>query len=281
MKVSASTVIYRTDDDELRRCLESLVSNGIHNIWIIDNSPEATDISNVAALFPDTELKYRHLPHNPGYGAAHNCAIREALDLGYEAHLVVNTDIMFSPDTIAKLTRVMVSDANIGQISPRIVSPDGSQQYGQRLLPTPFDVFGRRFLPSFAMKSRNRRYMLTERSEDTPANIPYHQGSFMLFRSEALRVTGGFDERFFMYPEDIDITRRIHQKYTTLYYPSVTITHAHRASSYKSLKMLRVHCLNMIRYFNKWGWVIDRERRAVNRMTLKSMGLTRRGRRHN
>ena len=87
----------------------------------------------------------------------------------------------------------------------------------------------------------------------------------MMLRMKALCDIGGFDERFFMYPEDIDLTRRIHQQYRTMYVPFVTVVHHHRAASYKSPRMLRIHIVNMIRYFNKWGWLFDAERRRINR----------------
>lgn len=213
MKVSASIVTFRTDTDELTQCLQCLMRSGVTDIWIIDNSPESTDVEATVAprlTFADVKLRYRHLPHNPGYGSAHNLAILEAEAESFEAHLVVNTDIKFDETAVKTLIAVLEADDNIGQISPRIVSPDGQPQFAQRLLPTPLDVFGRRFLPSFMMRGRNRRYMLKER-DDIPANIPYHQGSFILFRMKALHDVGGFDQRYFMYPEDIDITRRVRQ----------------------------------------------------------------------
>lgn len=83
---------------------------------------------------------------------------------------------------------------------------------------------------------------------------------------------GLFDERFFMYPEDIDITRRMHRWYRTMFVPSVTIVHAHRAASYKNKKMLKIHMVNMIKYFNKWGWIVDKERSAWNRKLLDELG---------
>ena len=282
MRVSASMVIYNTDMGEVLHCIECLLRNGIYDIWVVDNSPKATDIYGIVGAKPmlaKGRLRYIHRGDNPGYGAAHNCAIREAEAEGFEAHLAVNTDIVFEPGVVGRLVEQFECDSEIGQISPRIISPDGTQQYAQRLLPTPYDVFGRRFLPRKMMAGRNRRYMLTERDDAQVADIPYHQGSFMLFRMEALREVGGFDERYFMYPEDIDITRRIHSKYKTIYYPGVSVVHDHRASSYRSMKMLWVHCRNMIKYFNKWGWWIDMERRRVNRATLEAMGMDRKGRR--
>lgn len=87
----------------------------------------------------------------------------------------------------------------------------------------------------------------------------------MFIRMSALQEAGLFDERFFMYPEDIDLTRRIHRRYKTLYFPMCEIIHYHRAESYKNLRMTKIHIINMIRYFNKWGWWFDAERRKFNR----------------
>ena len=130
------------------------------------------------------------------------------------------------------------------------------------------DLIFRRFLPSKLVEKNDYRYLLKFADHDREMNVPYHQGSFMLFRTVALRQIGLFDERFFMYPEDIDITRRMHRCYRTMYYPRVSIVHDHRAASYKSGRMLRIHIVNMIRYFNKWGWVFDSERRRFNRRLL-------------
>ena len=87
----------------------------------------------------------------------------------------------------------------------------------------------------------------------------------MLLRTRAAVDAGLFDERYFMYPEDIDLTRTIHRNWLTLYYPQWTVVHRHERASYKSRRMLWIHIRNMCRYFNKWGWVCDAERRQFNR----------------
>jgi GT2 family glycosyltransferase len=74
-----------------------------------------------------------------------------------------------------------------------------------------------------------------------------------------------------MYAEDIDITRRMHKVFKTIYYPKVSIIHAHKAESYKSTKMLKIHIISIIKYFNKWGWLFDCERRIVNTKVLKTL----------
>jgi GT2 family glycosyltransferase len=74
-----------------------------------------------------------------------------------------------------------------------------------------------------------------------------------------------------LYPEDIDITRRMHEKYKTMFYPDVQIIHAHAAESKKNIRMLLIHIINMIKYFNKWGWVFDKKRRQINKTVLNDL----------
>jgi GT2 family glycosyltransferase len=93
----------------------------------------------------------------------------------------------------------------------------------------------------------------------------------MFLRTEALEEVGLFDERFFMYPEDIDLTRRIHSKYRTVFYPDVSIIHHHAKDSYESIKMLKIHIVNIIKYFNKWGWIFDKDRRVINKETIDQL----------
>jgi len=272
MKTTASIVTYLTDSQELSLCIESLTANGVNRIYVVDNSPDS-ELEDVVT--GNNDITYIHNVKNLGYGAAHNIAIREAMELGAKYHLVINSDVRFGQSTIEPITRYMDSNSDVGQLIPNMVYPDGSLQHSVRLLPTPADLIFRRFLPDSLSRKLDNRYMLRFWDHSTPLDIPYHQGSFMFFRLSALKEIGLFDERFFMYPEDIDITRRIHSRYRTMFWPGVTVIHDHRAASYHSIKMLRIHIVNMIRYFNKWGWFFDAERRQLNRTTLRALNQRR------
>jgi hypothetical protein len=86
-------------------------------------------------------------------------------------------------------------------------------------------------------------------------DVEFLSGSFMFCRSDALSTTGGFDDRYFMYLEDADLSRKVQQAgYRTVYYPYATVTHLWERASYKSLKMTWVHIQSAFSYFNKWGW---------------------------
>lgn len=268
--LNISIVLYQPDWTELKQLLNGLLQvRLLHRIYLIDNSPQKTD------SLPDLDKKiiYLYPGKNLGYGTGHNIALRESIYDDMAIHLVMNSDISVHADDIDKLCQHMLSHHEIGMLAPRILYPDGRVQHVCKLLPTPFDVFGRRFLPSKWMKKRNERYELIASGYDKTMNVPYLSGCFMLLRVEAVQKVRLFDERFFMYPEDIDLTRRIHRDYLTLYCPQISIIHHHEQASYHNLKMLWIHTINMCRYFNKWGWFIDRERCLMNQLTLEQVAL--------
>ena len=93
----------------------------------------------------------------------------------------------------------------------------------------------------------------------------------MFLRSRALKKVGLFDERFFLYFEDTDLSRRIWRNFRNVYYPSVCIYHIHRRASYRDPNILRVHLRSAVQYFNKWGWFIDPERWRINREVIKKL----------
>lgn len=233
----------------------------------MDNSPDES-LRDVAENIP--KVSYLHV-ENRGFGAGHNVAMRRAMENGSDFHLVMNADVMWEGDILTPMLSYMKTHGDVGLAAPKVCYPDGVLQYSCRMLPTPWDVFAKRFLPSTLISRRLDRYLLADADHDREFDCPYLLGSFLLFRTAALRDTGLFDERFFMYPEDIDISRRIHERWRTVFWPGVSIIHAHAAASRKSLRMLRIHIANMIRYFNKWGWWRDHLRHRFNRNLLATM----------
>lgn len=266
--LTASIVVHRTHPAQLQKALSCLLRGDVSRIYVIDNSG---DESLRARLPDDGRIDYRHVA-NRGFGAGHNIALREAISTNPEGyHLVMNADVWWDGDVPGALEEYMQANPDVGMVMPKVYYPDGALQYTCRMLPTPYDVFAKRFLPSVLTRRRIDRYLLAAHDHDRELNCPYLLGSFLLFRNRALAECGLFDERFFMYPEDIDITRRVHQRWRTMYWPGVSIIHEHAAASRKSRRMLWIHVSNMVRYFNKWGWLADTDRRRLNRRLLQSI----------
>ena len=271
--VNISVVLYRPAwEQEVMPLVEELLRiKNLRKIYLLDNTePDyrktetAQQKETLAARFGSDKLRYMAMEKNLGYGRAHNIALRESAYYRTEFHLVINSDIRVKAEDIDAMHDWMLAHHEVGQLMPKVIYSDGTQQYLAKRLPTPLDVFGRRFLPACLMTRRNKRYELRDMDLSRPVNAPYLSGCFMFLRTQAAVEAGLFDERYFMYPEDIDLTRTIHRNWLTLYYPQWTITHAHARSSYKNRHMLWIHIQNMCRYFNKWGWFFDKERRLFN-----------------
>jgi len=267
--LNISIVLYhpKWEQEVLPLVTELLKVKCLRKIYLLDNSEESSkEFFSTLNFSRSTKIRYMFNEANLGYGKAHNIALRESAYYKTELHLVMNSDIRVKADDIDAMHDWMMANPQVGQLMPKVLNPDGSQQYLAKRLPSPLDVFGRRFLPAWLMARRNRRFELRDIDLTRPVNAPYLSGCFMLLRTKAAVEAGLFDERFFMYPEDIDLTRTIHRNWLTLYNPQWSIVHAHARDSYKNKHMLRIHIRNMCRYFNKWGWLFDSERRKMNQL---------------
>ena len=273
--VNISIVLYYPKWEEVIPLIQTLLkAETVRNIYLIDNSPEEASAEWQKKAVSSRKIHYIwNDGENLGYGRGHNIALRESVWLKTKYHLVMNADIEVKAEDIDRLHNFMEHNPNVGSCMPRVVYPNGELQYVCKLLPSPWDVFTRRFLPAFIGKKRNERYELRASGYNRIMNVPYLSGCFMFLRTEAALKARLFDERYFMYPEDIDLTRTIHRHYLTLFVPDITIVHHHAKSSYKSFRMMWIHAINMCRYFNKWGWFFDAERREMNRLTLQLLGL--------
>jgi GT2 family glycosyltransferase len=262
---TTSIVLFKTNYEQLVRCIDSINKSIDSTIFIIDNSP-TNELKKVANLF--NNVKYIFNPTNPGYGAAHNLALRSALQMGGSYHLVLNADVYFDAPTLGNLVDYMNRRTDVGLVMPKILFPDGEIQYLCKLVPTPLDLIGRIILPKKMLSKNNFKFEMRSTNYNKEIFVPYLSGCFMFLRIEALKKCGLFDERFFMYPEDIDLTRRIANQYKTMFYPAVTVYHEYGAASKKSLKMLLIHAYNIVKYFNKWGWIFDSERKRLNKVAV-------------
>ncbi len=104
--------------------------------------------------------------------------------------------------------------------------------------------------------------------------VPYLSGCFMFMRTSFFKKVGLFDEQFFLYLEDTDLSRRFQEHGKNIYFPEVTITHEHARGSYKNPKLFYIHSVSAIKYFNKWGWWNDKKKEEINRKALAAFGVS-------
>ena len=266
--VTASIVVFKNQPMQVIHAMNSFLSGTPQGtLYVVDNSPKDT----IRKFLPeDPRIQYIFNNKNLGFGIAHNIAIKKSQAAGAKFHLVLNPDVYFDAGVMPKLLSLMESHHEIGLVMPKVLYPNGQLQYLCKLLPTPEHLFLRRFFPfnTRLFGRKNNQYELKFSGYDQIMDVPYLSGCFMLLRNDSLRKIGLFDENIFLYTEDIDLTRRIHKHYRTVFYPGASIYHIHERGSYKSILPFLIHLRSAVTYFNKWGWFNDPERDHINRATL-------------
>lgn len=270
-RLTVSIVVYTISAVEIESLLRSLQKDESVLRWVVVDNGNSSEIRE---LVESMDGFYLSTCRNEGFGKAHNLALQQLAGVDAPYHLILNPDITFHADALGRLASVMDSHPDVGLVMPKVLYPDGNLQYLCKLLPAPIDLALRRFLPGLLKRLAQKRielYELRNLDCDTPAYVPSLSGCFMFARRSVLDAVGGFDERFFLYMEDVDLCRRMLAVSRLLYWPGVTVEHVHQMGSYRNRKLLLLHVLSAIQYFNKWGWIWDRSRTQINRATLASI----------
>ena len=267
--ITASMVLYNSDVEEIKRAVSSFLDTELYiKLFIVDNSQEDS-LKELSKL--DSRIEYIFTGKNLGYGRANNLIINKVLS-ETEYHLVMNPDVYFEKGTLEELYTFMQANEDIGLTMPRVYHYDGTEQWLCKLLPTPKDLIIRRFIPDGKYKDKiSRIYNMWDADYDKQMDVPFLSGSFMFMRSSVLKQVKGFDERFFLYCEDLDLCRRIGQISRTVYFPGAKIYHGYQKASYLNTKIMLIHSTSAIKYFNKWGWIFDKERKRKNIEFIKNL----------
>jgi len=218
--------------------LEALASLRLAELYdrseviVVDNASNDNSRELITSNFE--EVQWIQLKKNIGFGKA--CNVGAATANG-KYLLLLNPDTIVSSLTLKNAVEFMEARPKAGLMGPKILNPDGTLQLScRRSDPTPAVAFyyfsGLSRL--FPKSKRFGRYNLTYMDENKTAQVDVVSGSFMFMTFHLFKTIGGFDERFFMYGEDIDLCFRIREEgYEVWYYPTVEIVHLKGKSSAK------------------------------------------------
>lgn len=171
-----------------------------------------------------------------GFGANHNAAFRQSRSPFF---CVLNPDIHIAENPFPGLIRELQVPKS-GLVAPRIVNPDGETEDSARRFPT---------LLFLLRKALGLARKLDYEVSTLPLSPDWVAGMFMLLRSETFAEVGGFDERYFLYYEDVDLCRRLRRHgYDVRLVPTVTAVHDARRESRRSLRHMRWHLASVLRF---------------------------------
>lgn len=265
--LSACIVVYKTDVTTLMATLDSLIVAYLKarhekllnslQVLVIDNGAtlQVQDFEKLDSLESVT-VKLISNSMNIGFGAAHNQG------LGYsetDQHLILNPDVLIDPDAIDTGIRYLRDNHDCGLLAPRGFDLIGQDAYLCKHSPNLLDLFVRGFAPGSIKSLFKKRLSKYEKRE--AIELPFElesqdvaSGCFMLGRTELLKYIGGFDDRFFLYFEDYDLSQRLMTFCKIVYLPTLQVKHAGGQSARKGLLHVCYFLCSAVRYFNKHGW---------------------------
>ena len=259
MDLSILIVNYKNKAKTLR-CVESIRRADLagldYEIIIVDNNSGDGTIADLKLKYP--EVKCLQSERNRGMGGGNNLAARGAVG---EFLLILNNDTLVKTDSIKQLIDFYRSGQGVGLVGPSLRYPDGRLQSTCLRFPgilTP--LYRRTFLGQFAKRHLDR-FLYADYDHQSVKEVDWVQGSAMLIKRSLFEELSGFDERFFMYFEDIDLCRRIWQTgLKVFYYPKSEMIHDHTRASANDRwflapftnRLSQIHLASWIKYFIKW-----------------------------
>lgn len=249
-KISICIVTHNNENNILSvlNCIYSNPQNFILETFVVDNNSSDKTVALVRHHFPQVKLVL--LAQNRGFGFGHN-KILGRIDSDF--HVILNPDITFDANILDGLSRYLEGSSDVAMVIPQILNTDGSVQALPRRTPQLKYLIGGR-LECFGgvFKKWRDEYTYNGKNFDSPVEIDFCSGCFIMVRTKIFKKLGGFDERFIMYFEDADLTRRAQQYGKTVLNPDFCATHVWARTSAKRFKYLCIHVDSMIKYFKKW-----------------------------
>ena len=225
----------------LQACLHSVEKAIKHiegEVLVIDNASTDNSVGYLQPLFPAIHFQTNEL--NEGFSKANNRALERAKG---KYVLFLNPDTLVPADCFQKCIRFMETHADAGALGVKMVNEHGTfLKESKRGFPSPLVSFWKlsgvsRMFPGSRIFSR---YYLGHLDENETNEVDVLSGAFMMVKKQVLDIIGGFDERFFMYAEDIDLSYRIKQAgFKNYYFADTTILHYKGASTKKDIRYVK------------------------------------------
>jgi GT2 family glycosyltransferase len=200
-------------------------------------------------------VKYVAAENNGGYGGGHNLVLPE---LEGDYHLVLNPDVELAETALSVGLDALRNDSGLALVSPRVLGSDGGQEFLCKSYPSVLVLLVRAFAPEFlrnCFRAQLDAYELRDIcSREHTSEVALGSGCFMLLRRSALTHVGGFNEKYFLYFEDFDLSLRLRESGRLQFLPAMQIVHHGGYAANKGVRHIWLFLRSGFRFFNDHGW---------------------------
>ena len=248
--ISASIVTYNDYDEAFLAACTVREHCPEAALFLVDNaSADGTGERLRESLQGRAEVICRE--ENGGFGTGHNTVLPL---LKSDYHFVLNPDIQVEDDVMQKMCAWMEEHPDVVMATPQLYFPDGRPQNLPRRIPSFMGLLARQ-LPGVGFMQRfDRHYTMLDEDLTVPQEIEFCTGSFFCIRTEVFKKMGGFDESYFMYVEDADITRKAMAYGRVFLLPQFRAVHAWHRNPSRDAHHFVLQLKSMIHYWAKWGF---------------------------
>lgn len=244
-------IVTYNNEAEIGALLKSIFkyTKDIHfQIYVVDNASTDNTVRIIKENYP--AVKVLAMKKNLGFGAGHNQLIPY---IHSDYHVIVNPDIQLCSNAIADLAGYLNGNPDVALVGPKILNADGTEQHLPKQKPKlRYLLSGRLEKHSRFFNELRADYTLMNRREDEPIEIDFSSGCFMVIRTAVYKQIEGFDEQFFLYLEDADLTLRAKAYGRVVFYPAVSVIHSWKRASAKKTKYFFIHINSMRKFMWKW-----------------------------
>jgi len=233
-------------------CLETIEAHtrAAHEVVVVDNASSDGTVEYVAAAHPSVRLIARK--RNGGLSAAVNDGVAASNGTYVTA---INPDTRLTSDALSALAAYLGTHPDVGIVAPKLLDDDGTLQLSCRAFPGYSTAFFNRYSLLTRLMPGNRyarNYLMADFDHGSTKDVDWVSGAAMMFPRPVFEEVGGWDDGFFMFNEDVDFCRRIHDaRSRVVYNPSVAVYHRIGVSKRAPASIVVERHKSMWRYYRK------------------------------
>lgn len=240
-------------------CVQALLNQTIADrmeVIVVDNHSEDDSIGYIRNNLKDPRVRIVETRANLGFGGGYGTGLKLARG---KYILINNPDKIPEPDGIERLMQELERNPDIGIIAPQLIHEDGTVRSSARAFPRPLDVIAKRTALGRLFPERVKQYLQEGQPQTGMRDADWVVGGCLLAPADVIRTLNGFDSRFFLFFEDIDLCRRCWlMGKRVVFHADVKATDRKRRLSEMNLFLMpfsfigRAHIVSALKYFWKW-----------------------------